>query len=258
MGALTLSHVTKKFGGLTAVNDLSIDLPEGSLCGLIGPNGAGKTTVFNLITGIYVPTNGSIKLNGKEIGGMKPNAICKLGCSRTFQNLRLFKRLTALENVCVSAQLNGADYSFLDAVLRTKKFHLQEKKVRDEAEELLRLVGLGDKMLENCKNFPYGYQRKLEIARALATHPKVLLLDEPAAGMNPEESIELMYLIEDLRKRFNLTILLIEHHMELVMGICEHITVLNFGATIADGCPEEIQNNAAVIEAYLGDEQGEE
>jgi branched-chain amino acid transport system ATP-binding protein len=258
MGALTLEHVTKKFGGLTAVNDLSIDLPEGSLCGLIGPNGAGKTTVFNLITGIYVPTSGSIKLNGKEINGMKPNAICKLGCSRTFQNLRLFKRLTALDNVCVSAQLHSADYTFLDAILRTKRFYFQEKKVRDEAAELLDTVGLGSKMLETCKNFPYGHQRKLEIARALATHPKVLLLDEPAAGMNPEESIELMYLIQDLRKKFNLTILLIEHHMELVMGICEHIRVLNFGATIADGSPEAIQNDRAVVEAYLGDEQGEQ
>ncbi len=252
MGVLKLDHVTKRFGGLVAVDDLSFDLPEGKIYGLIGPNGAGKTTVFNLITGIYEPTEGSILLSNELINGKKPSEITKKGCARTFQNLRMFKRLSVLDNILVSGQLHNADYTYYDAIFKTGKYREQERLVKEKAMELLDIVGLADKQDERVINLPYGFQRKMEIARALATQPKVLLLDEPAAGMNPEESLELMDMIDRIRKQFKLSVLLIEHHMELVMGICEHIIVLNFGATIAEGSAEMVQSHPAVIEAYLG------
>jgi len=252
MDVLILDHVTKKFGGLSAVSDLTLHLKKGSLHGLIGPNGAGKTTVFNLITGIYTPTSGSIRLEDKEISGLQPHVITKLGCARTFQNLRLFKKQTVLDNIRIAAQLHDTTYNYVDAIFKTPKYRKQEAKIKEKAYELLKAVGLKGKELELATNLPYGLQRKMEIARALATNPKVLLLDEPAAGMNPEESDELMHMIRNIRDRFDVTILLIEHHMDLVMGICEEITVLNFGATIAVGTPSEIQTNQGVIEAYLG------
>lgn len=254
MSVLELKHVTKQFGGLTAVSDLSLALAAGGIHGLIGPNGAGKTTVFNLITGMYTPSSGEIWLDGKRIDGLKPNQITSLGCARTFQNLRLFKRLTVLENITIASQLHLANYTYLDTILKTRKYREQEKAAYDHAKELIDVVGLSDYQNECATNLPYGYQRKMEIARAVATSPKVLLLDEPAAGMNPDESYELMELIDSVRKQFHLSILLIEHHMELVMGICEQITVLNFGEEIASGTPEQVQSNPEVIRAYLGGE----
>ena len=254
MPVLELSKVTKRFGGLTAVSEFDLRLEEGELVGLIGPNGAGKTTVFNLITGMYAPTSGTIRFLGDDIHGKKPHQIARRGIARTFQNLRLFRNLTALENVAVARQME-CRYSFVEAALRTGRFRAEEKRVREESLELLHLVGLGGKAYEKARNLPYGYQRKLEIARALALRPKVLLLDEPAAGMNPEESLSLMEFIQDIQERFGVTIFLIEHHMEVVMGICSRILVLNFGCTIAEGTPEEIQANPEVIKAYLGEVQ---
>lgn len=252
MTVLELSHVTKQFGGLTAVSDFNLSMQEGELVGLIGPNGAGKTTVFNLITGMYAPTSGTIRFLGEEIQGKKPHEIAQKGIARTFQNLRLFKNLTALQNVMVARQL-WSNYSFLAAAFRTPAFRAEEKKVMEESLALLELVGLADKAYVKARNLPYGYQRKLEIARALALRPKLLLLDEPAAGMNPEESYGLMDFIQEVQQKFGVTILLIEHHMEVVMGICRRILVLNFGCTIAEGTPEEIQSNPEVIKAYLGE-----
>ncbi|MGB9868008.1 MAG: ABC transporter ATP-binding protein [Bacillota bacterium] len=252
MTVLELSQVTKQFGGLTAVSNFNLCMQEGELVGLIGPNGAGKTTVFNLITGMYAPTSGTIKFMGEEIQGKKPHEIARRGIARTFQNLRLFKNLTALQNVMVARQL-WSNYSFLSAAFRTPGFRAEEKRITEESLALLELVGLGDKAHIKAKNLPYGYQRKLEIARALALKPKLLLLDEPAAGMNPEESYALMDFIQDVQHKFGVTILLIEHHMEVVMGICPRILVLNFGCTIAEGTPEEIQSNPEVIKAYLGE-----
>lgn len=248
-----IEHLTKKFGGLTAVSDFSLQMQKGELVGLIGPNGAGKTTVFNLVTGIYKPTEGRVRLEGKDITGFPPHEIGRLGIARTFQNLRLFKGLPAIQNVTTAVQL-GYKYNFASALIRTPAFLKQEREIRDKAMEYLEIVGLGGHWNSHAGSLPYGLQRKLEIARALALSPKLLLLDEPAAGMNPDESLDLMDLIQGLRKRFDLTILVIEHHMELVMGICERIFVLNFGATIAHGNPAEIQANQEVITAYLGEE----
>ncbi|MEW6244408.1 MAG: ABC transporter ATP-binding protein [Bacillota bacterium] len=256
MAVLELSGVTKRFGGLTAVSDFNIAIQEGELVGLIGPNGAGKTTVFNLITGMYAPTSGTIEFLGERVDGKKPFEIARRGIARTFQNLRLFKSLTALQNVAIARQLESR-YSFFDAAFRTRAFRAEEKRVIKDSLELLELVGLGDKAYEKAKNLPYGYQRKLEIARALSLNPKLLLLDEPAAGMNPEESLSLMDFIEDIQEKFGVTIFLIEHHMEVVMGICDRIVVLNFGCTIAEGTPLEVQENEEVIKAYLGEVQND-
>lgn len=248
---LRIEKLSKNFGGLRAVRDMEMVIPQGALYGLIGPNGAGKTTVFNLITGIYGSTSGEIIFDGSSINGFEPFEINQMGIARTFQNIRLFPNLTVLDNVRI-AYHGHAGYSFSDALFRTKKFETKERDLTDRTIEFLSVFNLQDRIHEVAKNLPYGEQRRLEIARALAANPKLLLLDEPAAGMNPNESVALMDLIHFIRERFNLTILLIEHQMQVVMGVCEMITVMDFGERIAFGTPSEIQSNPRVIEAYLG------
>lgn len=252
MQAKSVSHY---FGGLCAVSDFNLDLQQGELVGIIGPNGAGKTTLFNLITGVYKATKGSIHLNDTELVGKTSNQITALGIARTFQNIRLFKDLTVLDNVRI-AHYSQVKYTPFDAFLYTGRLQKEEERITNHAMDLLAMFQLEGYADELSKNLPYGLQRRLEIARALATNPIVLLLDEPAAGMNPNEIGQLMEFIGWIRKEFNLTIILIEHQMRLVMGICERIKVLDFGATIAEGLPNEIQNNPRVLEAYLG--QGDE
>jgi branched-chain amino acid transport system ATP-binding protein len=252
---LRAKAVTHYFGGLCAVSDFNLDLEPGELVGIIGPNGAGKTTIFNLITGVYRATEGSISLNGSDLVGKRPDQITNLGIARTFQNIRLFKDLTVLDNVRI-ANYAQVRYSPFHALLHTGSFGKEEQRTIEEAMNLLAVFKLEDYADELSKNLPYGLQRRLEIARALATHPQLLLLDEPAAGMNPNEIILLMDFIRWIRKEFNLTIILIEHQMRLVMGICERIKVLDFGKTIAEGLPSQIQNNPRVLEAYLGEEGG--
>ncbi len=253
MALLEVEHLTKRFGGLVAVSDFNLSLEEGELVGLIGPNGAGKTTIFNMITGIYRPTEGVIRFGPENLVGKEPHVIANLGIARTFQNLRIFKDMTVLQNVLIGAQMETS-YSIFDAVFRTPKFRSQENRSRERAESLLDITGLADYASMKASSLPYGYQRRLEIARALALQPKILLLDEPAAGMNPEETLELMDFIKSIHKTFGLAILLIEHHMDVVMGLCDRIIVLNFGQILAKGSPTEIQSNPSVIAAYLGEE----
>jgi branched-chain amino acid transport system ATP-binding protein len=251
---IEIDRVTRRFGGLTAVNAVSFTINPGEIFGLIGPNGAGKTTLFNLMTGMMPPSEGHIRYGTVEIARKRPHQIAAQGIARTFQNIRLFTELSALENVMIAQHVHT--YSGLFAgVLGLPPAPTEETQIRARANELLRLVGLGDRCTEKARNFSYGDQRRLEIARALALNPKVLLLDEPAAGMNPNEKKRLSLFIREMRDRFNLTILLIEHHVPLVMGLCDRIAVLDFGQLIALGDPATVRNDPAVISAYLG-EQG--
>jgi branched-chain amino acid transport system ATP-binding protein len=249
---LQASSVTIRFGGLTAVSNFNLAIRPHELVGLIGPNGAGKTTIFNMLTGVYKPTDGEITISGVKTTEMKPYQITSLGVARTFQNIRLFRDLTVLDNVKIGGHIHYK-YSGTSAVLHTNRFHEAEDTAEVEAMKLLDIFGLSSRAEDDAKNLPYGDQRRLEIARALSARPKLLLLDEPAAGLNDSETLALMNTIHDIRDRFNIAILLIEHNMELVMGICERIVVLNFGKTIAEGTPETIRANPAVIEAYLGE-----
>jgi len=250
---LEINNVGITFGGLRAVNNCNIAMEPGELIGLIGPNGAGKTTVFNMLTGVYLPTEGDIVFEGKSIVGLKPYNITKRGIARTFQNIRLFKDLTVLDNVKIPYHIH-AKHGVLSSVFRLPAYYRGENEITEKAVECLDVFGLADKRYELSKNLPYGQQRRLEIARALAAQPRLLLLDEPAAGMNPQETHDLMELIQWIRDKFNLTILLIEHDMSLVMGVCERIYVLDYGKIIAEGTPDEIKSNPKVIQAYLGEE----
>jgi branched-chain amino acid transport system ATP-binding protein len=252
MAILEVKDLGINFGGLRAVDQFNLEIKAHQLAGLIGPNGAGKTTVFNMLTGVYQPNDGKIILNGVELNGKKCSQISKLGVARTFQNIRLFKNLTVLDNVKIGME-NQVDYNLFDGLIKTGKYFKQEKEMDKKAVELLKVFDLDMFVDYNANNLPYGKQRELEIVRALASNPKLLLLDEPAAGMNPQETEELMNTIRKVRDEFDIAILLIEHDMSLVMGICEEITVLNYGRVLACGTSSEIQNNPQVIKAYLGD-----
>ncbi len=253
---LQASHLGIQFGGLKAVDDFNMEIGQSELVGLIGPNGAGKTTVFNLLTGVYQPTEGAYYLNGVKMNGKKTHQVVEAGIARTFQNIRLFKKMTVLENVKV-AMNKDMKYSLPTAIFRLGSYWKEEQETDEKAMELLKIVRLEDKADYVAENLPYGEQRRLEIARALATGMKLLLLDEPAAGMNPVETSELLDIINNIRTKFGISVLLIEHDMSLVMRICERIQVIDYGETIASGTPEEIANNPRVIEAYLGKEDDE-
>ena len=248
---LKVDNVSMVFGGLRAVSNLSMHIDEGELIGLIGPNGAGKTTAFNMITGVYTPTEGKVYFNGQQSSGKKSYQVTQMGMARTFQNIRLFSELSVIDNVKIAYNMH-VTYNLADAIVRDGKYLSEEEFITQKALDLLKIFHLEEEAHEVAKNLPYGKQRRLEIARALATEPKLLLLDEPAAGMNPQETKELMEMIRWIRKEFNLSILLIEHDMGLVMGVCERIYVLEYGMKIAEGTPDEIKHNKRVIEAYLG------
>ncbi|CYU21555.1 ABC transporter ATP-binding protein [Streptococcus suis] len=253
MALLEVKDLTKNFGGLTAVGDVTMELHEGELVGLIGPNGAGKTTLFNLLTGVYEPSEGTISLAGTILNGKAPSKIASLGLGRTFQNIRLFKNMTVLENVLIGLSNHGKSEVFA-SFFRLPAFYKNEEALKTKAIELLKIFDLDGDADTLAKNLPYGQQRRLEIVRALATEPKILFLDEPAAGMNPQETAELTQLIRKIKEEFGITIILIEHDMSLVMEVTERIYVLEYGRLIAHGTPEEIRNNKRVIEAYLGGE----
>jgi len=251
---LELKNVNKSFGGVQAVRDMTFKIETGELAGLIGPNGAGKTTIFNLITGVYDVTGGDIEFKGKNINKLKTYQVISLGIARTFQNLRLFTASSVLDNVMTAAQRHYR-YSFFEALSHMGRWKKMERAAREESMTLLERVGLADRANQAAGTLPYGLQRRLEIARAISLRPELLLLDEPAAGMNAEEVEQLNVLIRDIHKDFNLTILLIEHHMDMVMEICPHIVCMNFGAKIAEGSPDEIQRHPEVLKAYLGEEE---
>ena len=255
MHMLKTEDITMQFGGLTAVKDFNLTLDKGEIVALIGPNGAGKTTVFNMITSVYKPTSGRILFKDKDITELIPHSVTKLGIARTFQNIRLFKDLSVLDNVLIANHLHLKSNVF-ESVLRSNKYRREERNMMDKSLNLLEIVGLIDEKDEKSSSLPYGKQRRLEIARALATNPEILLLDEPAAGMNPKETEDITRFIIQIRDDFDLTIFLIEHHMQVVMDISERIYVLDYGRTIAHGNPYEIQNNERVIQAYLGVDEG--
>ncbi len=248
---LEMQHVEKHFGGVHAIDNFSVKIEQGQIHGLIGPNGAGKTTIFNNITGIYAPDAGKIIFMGEDITGSSPSRVAQLGIGRTFQNIRLFSNLSVLDNVVIASG-KDATYNLPQAILHSEKFKKREKLLYDKAMNLLEIVGLQDKANERANSLPYGHQRKLEIARAMALDPKLLLLDEPAAGMNADESLELVDFVRDIRGLFKITILMIEHHMDVVSNLCDYCTVLNFGKTLAVGTPAEVKSNPEVIKAYLG------
>ena len=253
-GALLLAkNVTMRFGGVTAVSDLTLALPQGAIAGIIGPNGAGKTTAFNVLSGFYTPQEGEVLFSGQSIKGLHPNDICRLGLARTFQNIRLSQQMSVLENIMVGCHVRRHCPWWM-APLGLPAFYKEEAAIAEKSRQLADRVGLSENLNDQAGNLPYGAQRRLEIARALATEPRLLLLDEPAAGMNPQESLELMHFIGHIRDEFGLTILLIEHDMKVVMGVCQYIWVMEYGALIAEGGPDAVRSNPVVIRAYLGED----